>query len=289
MIAYERLCLQAPPHWCVVVGDVNSTIACTLAAKKLGIPVAHLEAGLRSHDRTMPEEINRIATDALADLLWTPSADADENLLNEGVPSERIERVGNIMIDSLEMMRDRIEARRYREELDVERRGYGVVTLHRPSNVDEPEQLAFLVDRVLGIAERLPVVFPVHPRTRSRMEAAGLLARLDDAESVFLLEPLGYVDFMSLVFDSGFVLTDSGGVQEETTYLGIPCLTLRDNTERPVTVTQGTNRLIKPHAILESINTVVTGDWPAGQVPELWDGCTAGRVADSLKRAAGLS
>ena len=288
MIAYERLCRDAPPDWCIVVGDVNSTIACTLAAKKLGIPVAHLEAGLRSRDRTMPEEINRIATDALADLLWTPSPDGDENLLREGVAPQRVVRVGNIMIDSLEMMRAQIEARQYRRVLEVPKQGYGVITLHRPSNVDVSDQLKFLIQQVLAVAEQLPVVFPVHPRTRQRMNAVGLLEALDDAPNVFLLEPLGYVDFMSLVFDSAFVLTDSGGVQEETTYLGIPCLTIRENTERPVTMTVGTNRLIRPEGIVESVETVLRRAWPKGRVPDLWDGRTADRVVKSLKRVCGI-
>jgi len=288
MIAYERLCQDSPPDWCVVVGDVNSTVACTLTAKKLGIPVAHLEAGLRSGDRSMPEEINRVATDALSDLLWTPSPDADENLLREGVDRRRIARVGNIMIDSLEMMRAQIEARRHREALGLPARGYGLVTLHRPSNVDAKDQLELLIEQVLAVAQQLPVVFPVHPRTRSRMEAWDLLAALEGAESVVLQEPLGYVDFMSLVFDCGFVLTDSGGVQEETTYLGIPCLTIRENTERPVTITMGSNRLIKPHEVAESVTEVIRGGRPPRRVPDLWDGNTAPRVVRSLKETSGI-
>jgi UDP-N-acetylglucosamine 2-epimerase (non-hydrolysing) len=239
MIAYEAECLRAHPDWVVVVGDVNSTVACTLAAKKLGIKVAHLEAGLRSGDRSMPEELNRLATDALADLLWTPSADADENLLREGVPASRIEMVGNIMIDSLEMMKAAIESRRHAQSLGLRSREFGVVTLHRPSNVDDAQQLEKMVKVVIDAGGRLPVVFPVHPRTRKMLEASGLLARLAAAPGVRITEPLGYTDFMSLIFDCRYVLTDSGGIQEETTYLGIPCLTLRDNTERPVTVKRG--------------------------------------------------
>lgn len=285
MIAYERLCLHSRPDWCIVVGDVNSTIACTLAAKKLGIPVAHLEAGLRSRDRNMPEEINRIATDALADLLWTPSPDGDENLLREGISPERICRVGNIMIDSLEMMRPSIEARQYRQQLKLPLRGYGVVTLHRPSNVDMPEQLKILAGQLLDAAKQTPIVFPVHPRTRQRLSKLGLLDAIQGSSSIHLLDPLGYVDFMSVVFDCGFVLTDSGGVQEETTYLGIPCLTLRENTERPVTISEGTNRLIRPDSIAENIQKVLNGSWPKGRVPALWDGAAAQRVVQSLKRA----
>jgi UDP-N-acetylglucosamine 2-epimerase (non-hydrolysing) len=286
MIAYEEECLRAHPDWVVVVGDVNSTIACTLAAKKLGIKVAHLEAGLRSGDRSMPEELNRIATDALADLLWTPSADGDENLLREGVPRDRIERVGNIMIDSLEMMRASVESRHQARTLGLERGKFGVVTLHRPSNVDDAEQLGKMVKVVTDAAVRLPVVFPVHPRTRKMLEASGMLERLTRAPGVKATEPLGYTDFMSLVFDCRYVLTDSGGIQEETTYLGIPCLTLRENTERPVTVKQGTNRLVRAENVQENLETILAGKWPKGSVPPLWDGKTAGRVARSLKAAA---
>jgi len=286
MIAYEAECLRSHPDWVVVVGDVNSTIACTLAAKKLGIKVAHLEAGLRSGDRSMPEELNRIATDALADLLWTPSTDGDENLVREGIPRDRIEMVGNIMIDSLEMMRASVESRRHAGTLGLERGKFGIVTLHRPSNVDDAEQLARMVKVVTAAAARLPVVFPVHPRTRKMLEASGLLARLAEAPGVKATEPLGYTDFMSLVFDCRYVLTDSGGIQEETTYLGIPCLTLRENTERPITVTQGTNRLVRAETVQENLEAILAGKWPKGTVPPLWDGKTAARVARSLKAAA---
>jgi UDP-N-acetylglucosamine 2-epimerase (non-hydrolysing) len=286
MIAYEKECLKNRPDWVIVVGDVNSTVACTLAAAKLGIRVAHLEAGLRSRDRTMPEELNRLATDALADLLWTPSPDADENLLKEGIPKERIECVGNIMIDSLEMMRPAIEARRTREKLKLEPKGFGVVTLHRPSNVDDAQKLERLADMLAKAAANLPLVFPVHPRTRKRLEEAKLLERLQKAKGVILTEPLGYNDFMSLVFDCRYALTDSGGIQEETTYLGIPCITLRDNTERPVTVTQGTNVLARMDDAPGLIGKAVQGAWKKGRIPELWDGKTAGRVAESLKSRA---
>ncbi len=287
MVAYEKVCREQRPDWVVVVGDVNSTLACTLAATKLCIPVAHLEAGLRSRDRTMPEEINRLATDALADLLWTPSPDADENLRAEGVPADRIERVGNIMIDSLEMMRPAIEDRRHFEALGLPAGHYGVMTLHRPSNVDDSTRLAALCEVIDGVTQRLPMVFPVHPRTRQRLESFGLWERLAGLPGLRLIEPAGYVDFMSLVFASQFVLTDSGGVQEETTYLRIPCLTLRESTERPITVTEGTNRLIKSESVLAQVDAILSGDWIAGRIPDRWDGKTAGRVVASLRERLG--
>lgn len=286
MIAYEKECMRARPDWVVVVGDVNSTIACTLAAKKLGIAVAHLEAGLRSRDWTMPEEINRIATDAIADLLWTPSPDADENLLREGIASERISLVGNIMIDSLEMMRPAIEAHKYYERLGLASGQYGVVTLHRPSNVDDPANLRPVVEALISAAQRLPVVFPIHPRTRQRLEAFGFMEKLTKARGIVLTEPLGYADFMSLVFGCRYVLTDSGGIQEETTYLGIPCITLRDNTERPVTVTVGTNELAKAVQVDGLLAKILSGAWKVGKIPSLWDGKTASRVVATLKKRA---
>ncbi len=286
MVAYEKVCLDQRPDWVIVVGDVNSTLACTLTAKKLHLPVAHLEAGLRSNDRTMPEEINRLATDAIADLLWTPSPDADENLLGEGVPAAKIDRIGNIMIDSFEMMRPRIEASSSAEKFGVRANNYAVVTLHRPANVDNAETLGRLVDTLCKTAKDLPIVFAVHPRTRSRLEQTGLMARLTMAPDLHLTEPLGYVEFMSLVRESRLVLTDSGGIQEETTYLGIPCLTLRDTTERPITITHGTNKLVTPDSVDRHIQVVLAGQWRTGNKPDRWDGQTAERLADSLYRVS---
>jgi UDP-N-acetylglucosamine 2-epimerase (non-hydrolysing) len=283
LLAYERVCFEHRPDWIIVVGDVNSTAACALVGAKLCIPVAHLEAGLRSGDRNMPEEINRIVTDCVSSLLWTPSVDADENLKKEGIPPDKIERVGNIMIDSYELLRDKIEKDDTRARLSLDPGQYGVVTLHRPSNVDDVKILSLLVDQLRRSAKRLPLVFAVHPRTRKQLDKLKLTEDLENSSDLKLIEALGYIQFMNLVRDARLVITDSGGIQEETTYLNIPCLTLRDTTERPITVSQGSNRLVKPHDLLSAVDTALSGSLQEARCPELWDGHTASRVAQSLR------
>ncbi len=303
MIAYEKLLRETHPDMVVVVGDVNSTLACTLAAVKMDYPssikdrshasertsgkrpvVAHLESGLRSYDRTMPEEINRLVTDSLADLLWTPSPDGDENLLKEGISADKIERVGNIMIDSLEMVRKNIESRGIYTDYGLHPEGYGMVTLHRPSNVDRSEVLAEICRELVKISGRIPLVFPCHPRTAEMLRKSELVNLLQGAGNIQLVKPLGYIPFMNLVFNSRFVITDSGGIQEETTYIGKPCLTLRPNTERPITVSQGTNRLCKVHELENLVDDILNHRYKRGTVPDRWDGKTASRVVASMRR-----
>ena len=287
MIAYEKVALEHRPDWIVVVGDVNSTAACALVGGKLHIPVVHLEAGLRSRDRTMPEELNRLVTDVLSDVLWTPSPDADDNLRAEGIPAERITRVGNIMLDSFEMVRPQIEAAKVVNEMGLAAGGYGIVTLHRPSNVDSTDALSRLVDVLNAVQHELPLVFPVHPRTAARLAETGLRSSLEKS-GVRLIEPLPYVPFMNLVLNSAAAITDSGGIQEETTYLGIPCLTLRENTERPITIEQGTNQLVNADSLVPALRAAL-GKRVAPRRPDLWDGHTAGRCVADLRRRSGTA
>jgi UDP-N-acetylglucosamine 2-epimerase (non-hydrolysing) len=283
MIGYEKVLLQDRPDMVVVVGDVNSTMAVTIAASKLGVTVGHLEAGLRSFDRSMPEEINRIVTDSLADILWTPSPDADENLLREGVDYRKIKRVGNIMIDSLEMLRGKIESEKACSEYKLHQKKYGVVTLHRPSNVDSQETLEALCRLLDKISRKTTLVFPMHPRTFNNIERFGLKYFFENNSNILLLKPLNYIRFMNLVFNCRFVLTDSGGIQEETSYVGIPCLTLRPNTERPITVEKGTNRLCSVENLLEHVENILSQNGCRHNSIELWDGRTAERVCDLIK------
>jgi UDP-N-acetylglucosamine 2-epimerase (non-hydrolysing) len=285
MLAFEPIVESERPDWVLVVGDVNSTMACALVCAKMGVKVAHVEAGLRSGDRTMPEEINRIVTDAVADLLLTPSPDADENLKREGVPAEIIRFVGNVMIDSLLENLKRAETSGVREELGVVEGSYAVLTMHRPSNVDERENLEPLVVALIEIAERVPIIFPVHPRTKAKIEEFGLNEQIN-ASSLKLIEPLGYLDFVRLYSGAGFVITDSGGLQEETTALGIPCLTIRETTERPITVEMGTNRVVgtNPEELKRSAFEILESDRrPTDKrIPPLWDGKAAVRICDAL-------
>jgi UDP-N-acetylglucosamine 2-epimerase (non-hydrolysing) len=284
MIAYEKICMEVRPDAIVVVGDVNSTAACAMVGTKLWIPVVHLEAGLRSGDRRMPEEINRLVTDAIADVLWTPSADADANLRGEGVAEEKITMIGNIMIDSFELLRGKIESSKSRSQLGLSDGDFAVVTLHRPSNVDDRGSLTSIVEELTKVSKHIRLAFVVHPRTRKTLTSFGLYERLAENPEVVLVDPLPYIDFMGLATQSTFVITDSGGLQEETTYLGIPCLTLRENTERPITITQGTNRLAKPGELLEAVEAILNGDWPTGSRPPYWDGNAARRASEDLSK-----
>ena len=284
MTAFEPVVLEERPDWVVVVGDVNSTIACALVCAKLGIRVAHVEAGLRSRDRSMPEEINRILTDSISDLLFTTSQDADENLKDEGIPEEKIRFVGNVMIDSLLEHLKLAEKSTVRQELDVDGKDYAVLTLHRPSNVDDKQTFSGILDALLIVAKSLPIVFPVHPRTRGKIEEFGF-ARTVANSNIRLIEPLGYLDFMRLYSGAKLVLTDSGGLQEETTVLGIACLTLRHNTERPITIEMGMNVLVgtDPERIKLAAEKALSQRRNSDiKIPPLWDGKAAVRICDAL-------
>ncbi|MFN0054081.1 MAG: non-hydrolyzing UDP-N-acetylglucosamine 2-epimerase [Planctomycetales bacterium] len=280
MKRFEPVLLERKPDIVLVVGDVNSTIACALTSVKLGTPVAHVEAGLRSFDRLMPEEINRILTDAISDWLFVSEPCGVENLQREGVPASRIHFVGNVMIDTLLAMRDAAEQSPVLEQMGLASKAYAVVTLHRPSNVDDPGVLAGLMSALSRISRELPIVFPIHPRTRGALERQGGLGESD----IRLVDPLGYLDFMKLIAHSRLVLTDSGGLQEETTILQVPCLTLRENTERPVTATEGTNTLVgmDPVRIIEHGLRALSAPAVGGKIPQFWDGRAAQRILDVL-------
>jgi UDP-N-acetylglucosamine 2-epimerase (non-hydrolysing) len=285
MVGLERFFSERQPRAILVVGDVNSTLAAAIVAAKMGVFAAHVEAGLRSGDWTMPEEVNRVVTDTVVDLLLTPSEDADQNLRAEGCAPDAIVRVGNVMIDALQQHLPAARRLGVPARLGLVSQQYAVMTLHRPSNVDDPCVLARILDAIEEIGRRLPVIFPVHPRTRAKAAAAGLGPRLERTPGLLSLDPLGYLEFLSLTADARLVLTDSGGLQEETTVLGIPCLTLRENTERPITVTQGTNRVVgsDPAVIIREANHAL--DLPPGsphRVPDLWDGHTAERIVAAV-------
>jgi UDP-N-acetylglucosamine 2-epimerase (non-hydrolysing) len=286
MVAFEKVCLEERSDLVIVVGDVNSTLACALTAKKLCIPVAHVEAGLRSRDWTMPEEINRVVTDTISDLLFTPSPDADQNLLREGVSPERIHFVGNVMIDSLLANLPKTESRNTLAKMGVTSGRYATLTLHRPSNVDEPKVLAGIVDVLIDLSPRLSIVWPLHPRCKKNLEAFGMLGRLENAPSVKITEPLGYLDMLSLNRHARMIITDSGGLQEEATVLRVPCITLRENTERPITVEAGCNKVVgnHPDAIRAAVFSALSRNGQHIRTPELWDGRAAERIVDVIVR-----
>jgi UDP-N-acetylglucosamine 2-epimerase (non-hydrolysing) len=286
MVAFEQVCLEEKPDWVVVVGDVNSTLACSVTARKLGINVAHVEAGLRSRDMSMPEEINRLCTDAVSNLLFTTDELAGNNLRNEGVSDDRIHFVGNTMIDTL--LHNLGKALSLPLPAGLREREYAVVTLHRPSNVDSAETLRPLFHAIQKVAERIPIVFPAHPRTRKSLEVFGLL---EVGTDIRLIEPLSYLPFISLVRGACFVLTDSGGIQEETTVLKIPCLTMRNNTERPITCTLGTNILVgtNPERIVETAFDVLNHGIGKSSIPPKWDGASGDRIVTALLGCVGFS
>lgn len=289
MEGFEKVCVEENPDFVLVVGDVNSTAACALVAAKLAIKIIHYEAGLRSNDRTMPEEINRLVTDAICDVFITTSKDADENLLKENVPPDKIFMLGNLMIDSLVEQLEKAKHtslefqllnKNYRIKIgkDFTEKNFGVMTFHRPNNVDTKEVLKKLVKTWGKISEKIPLIFPVHPRTYKNIQQFGLQQEIVKYPNLFFIEPLGYLQFIHLVSSASFVLTDSGGIQEETTYLNIPCLTVRPNTERPVTIWEGSNKLIKADEILTEIEKILNGEGKTGKIPKFWDGKTADRI-----------
>jgi UDP-N-acetylglucosamine 2-epimerase (non-hydrolysing) len=292
MLRFEKVIEQEKPHLVLVVGDVNSTLACSIVAAKLNIAVAHVEAGLRSFDRKMPEEINRIVTDAVSDLFFITSPEAEEYLLKEGSPKERIHYVGNVMIDTLMYNLEQAEFPSLLEDLNISERKYALVTIHRPSNVDDPDKLKSMISALVKIQEKIPVVFPVHPRTKKNIDKIFPQEYFQNLKQFHLMEPLGYLTFLSLMKFAQIVVTDSGGIQEETTALGVPCLTVRENTERPITITEGTNHLVgtSEDKILETASKIISGHVKSGKCPKYWDGKASKRIirilesyADNLK------
>ena len=289
MVEFEKILLAEKPDIVLVIGDVNSTLACAVTAAKLTVPVVHVEAGLRSYDRTMPEEVNRIVTDALSDLLLTPSPDADENLRKEGISDAKIAFVGNVMIDTLNKHKQHAKEQKTPQKLGLEPGEYALITLHRPSNVDQRDTFTGIVDALVDIATDLPLLFPLHPRTQKRIEEFELAEKIAATPNIHLIEPLGYLPFLDLMMHAKVLLTDSGGIQEETTILGVPCLTLRPNTERPITIEQGTNILVgsEPDAIRREARKIIAGQTKPAQIPDLWDGHTAPRIVESIVQMFG--
>ena len=290
MLELEKVFLGEKPDLVSVVGDVNSTLAAALVAVKMHIPIAHVEAGLRTFDNRMPEEVNRILTDRISDLLLTPSADADTNLIREGLEPSRIRLVGNVMIDSLLGARDKALKLSTLTDLGLSPRAYAVCTLHRASNVDDAKVLSGLLSALAHVAQRLPVVFPVHPRTRKRLSELGLTPTLERTPGLRLVDPMGYLEFLALTSQARLVFTDSGGLQEETTVLGIPCLTVRENTERPITVDVGTNLVVgtDPIRIQQAADRIIDGHAKKGRVPDYWDGRSGERIARVYEEFLGV-
>jgi len=288
MLAFEPVLLHHKPELVLVVGDVNSTLACTLVAKKLGVAVAHVEAGLRSFDQTMPEEINRLLTDQMASLLFTTERSANDNLVREGISEEKIHFVGNVMIDTLLRQKKRAMALKVLGNYGLRPKDHALLTMHRPSNVDEPGVLADLLKGLAEVQRHIPIVFPAHPRTVKKMRQHGFEGKLAAMSNLTITEPLPYLEFLNLMANARVVLTDSGGIQEETTILGVPCLTLRQNTERPVTVTQGTNTVVgvDPQKIIDECSLILRNGGKKGKIPELWDGQAARRIVDILNSFA---
>ncbi len=285
MKGFEAVMLEHQPDAVLVVGDVNSTVACALVASKLCVPVIHVEAGLRSGDRTMPEEINRLVTDTLSDLLFVTEPSGVENLKREGIPESKIHFAGNVMIDTLHKFQARAEESKILDSLELSKKAYAVLTLHRPSNVDDPETFERLLSVIDEIQSEMPVIFPMHPRTRANTKGTPVGNRMEGMQNLRLIEPLGYLDFLQLTTHAACVLSDSGGIQEETTILGVPCLTLRENTERPVTIDEGTNQLVgsDPDKIRKAFRRAIDNP-PKGKIPHLWDGRAAERIVATLKK-----
>lgn len=287
MVEFENVCIKEQPDLVIVVGDVNSTMACAITAKKLGIKVAHVEAGLRSRDMSMPEEINRLCTDVLCDYLFTTDHFANENLKSEGIPEEKIFFVGNVMIDTLLKHRQMAAKMTLKDNWGLQTGEYATLTMHRPSNVDDPDTLRGILDALQEISNDIPIIFPIHPRTHTMAEKYGLMdyfSNGNNVKGIWITEPLGYLEFLHLNMNAAMVLTDSGGLQEETTVLGVPCITMRHNTERPITCEMGTNVIVgnSPDRILAAAEKILNGARPKGKIPEKWDGKAAKRIVECL-------
>ena len=285
MIELEKIVMELNPDLILVVGDVNSTLAASLVASKLHVPIAHVEAGLRSFDRNMPEEINRIVTDSVADLLLVTEKSGETNLVNEGVPQSKIHFVGNVMIDSLLHFRQKAQNSKILEQLNLVEQPYSLVTLHRPSNVDSQKSFSNILDAFNEIEKKIPIIFPIHPRTKKMIEQLGFGKKIENMKNLKMTDPLGYLDFLNIMQSAKFLLTDSGGIQEETTVLGIPCITMRENTERPVTVELGTNVIVgmNTEKIINESSKILSGTFKKGQIPPLWDGKAATRIIEIIK------